>query len=134
MSLDLGTFLGPSGTVKGYAKKVSDTEIQGYALMDKTFRRPKPIYVYYGNQPSIETAFVFNHISRPWLTQYWSRRVVDQAFRALSPDRGYNGDEDQGLMGALSVLSSGLSWNWVARFLTKSPSISIPIIIQEKRL
>ncbi len=64
----------------------------------------KRVPINYGNQPSIETAFVFNHIGHPWLTQYWSRRVVDQAFSALSPDRGYNGDEDQGLMGALSVL------------------------------
>jgi predicted alpha-1,2-mannosidase len=62
------------------------------------------IPINYGNQPSIETAFVFNHIGHPWLTQYWSRKVVDQAFSALSPDRGYNGDEDQGLMGSLAVL------------------------------
>jgi predicted alpha-1,2-mannosidase len=62
------------------------------------------IPINYGNQPSIETAFVFNHIGYPWLTQKWSRKVVEQAFSDLSPDRGYNGDEDQGLMGALAVL------------------------------
>ena len=62
------------------------------------------IPINYGNQPSIQTAFVFNHIGHPWLTQYWSRKVVDQAFSALSTDRGYNGDEDQGLMGSLAVL------------------------------
>lgn len=62
------------------------------------------IPINYGNQPSIETAFVFNHIGYPWLTQYWSRKVIEQAFSALSPDKGYNGDEDQGLMGSLSVL------------------------------
>lgn len=62
------------------------------------------IPINYGNQPSIETAFVFNHIGYPWLTQYWSRKVVDKAFSTLSPDRGYNGDEDQGLMGSLAVL------------------------------
>jgi len=64
----------------------------------------KRIPINYGNQPSIETAFVFNHIGYPWLTQYWSRQVINQAFSALSPDKGYNGDEDQGLMGALAVL------------------------------
>jgi predicted alpha-1,2-mannosidase len=62
------------------------------------------IPINYGNQPSIETAFVFNHIGYPWLTQQWSRKVVEQAFSDLTPDRGYNGDEDQGLMGALAVL------------------------------
>jgi predicted alpha-1,2-mannosidase len=62
------------------------------------------IPINYGNQPSIQTAFVFNHIGHPWLTQYWSRQVVDKAFSALTTDRGFNGDEDQGLMGSLSVL------------------------------
>lgn len=62
------------------------------------------IPINYGNQPSIQTAFVFNHIGYPWLTQYWSRRVVNQAFSGLSTSSGYNGDEDQGLMGALAVL------------------------------
>jgi predicted alpha-1,2-mannosidase len=62
------------------------------------------IPVNYGNQPSIQTAFVFNLIEYPWLTQYWSRKVTVTAFGGLSPATGYNGDEDQGLMGSLAVL------------------------------
>ncbi|MDB2607002.1 glycoside hydrolase family 92 protein, partial [Zobellia sp.] len=62
------------------------------------------IPINYGNQPSIQTAFVFNELGRPDLTQYWSRKVVQKAFSGLSPATGYNGDEDQGLMGSLSVL------------------------------
>ena len=62
------------------------------------------IPINYGNQPSIQTAFIFNHIGYPWLTQYWSRQVIENAFSDLSPVRGYNGDEDQGLMGSLAVL------------------------------
>ncbi|MDL5514000.1 GH92 family glycosyl hydrolase [Arenibacter sp. M-2] len=58
----------------------------------------------YGNQPSIQTAFVFSKLDRPDLTQYWSRKVVDKVFGGLSPATGYNGDEDQGLMGSLAVL------------------------------
>ncbi len=69
--------------------------------LHENYRR---IPINYGNQPSIETAFVFNHIGYPWLTQYWSRKVVEQAFSDLSADKGYNGDEDQGLMGSLAVL------------------------------
>jgi putative alpha-1,2-mannosidase len=30
--------------------------------------------------------------------------VVEKAFSGLSPNQGYNGDEDQGLMGSLAVL------------------------------
>jgi len=62
------------------------------------------IPVNYGNQPSMQTAFVFNQLEHPWLTQYWSRKVLSAAFSGLAPDTGYNGDEDQGLMGSLSVL------------------------------
>jgi putative alpha-1,2-mannosidase len=62
------------------------------------------IPINYGNQPSMQTAFIFNLIEHPWLTQYWSRKVLAAAFSGLSPITGFNGDEDQGLMGSLSVL------------------------------
>lgn len=62
------------------------------------------IPINYGNQESMQTGFIFNYLDRPDLTQYWTRRVVDEVYAALSPARGFNGDEDQGLMGALSVL------------------------------
>lgn len=62
------------------------------------------IPINYGNQPSMQTAFVFAKLGRPDLTQYWSRQVVLSVFSGLSPETGYNGDEDQGLMGSLAVL------------------------------
>ncbi|MDZ7867602.1 MAG: GH92 family glycosyl hydrolase [Rheinheimera sp.] len=58
----------------------------------------------YGNQPSIQTAFIFAAAGDAAKTQYWSRRVSDTVYSHLSPERGYNGDEDQGLMGSLAVL------------------------------
>lgn len=58
----------------------------------------------YSNQPNMQVAYIFNHAGAPWLTQYWSREVIEQVFSGLSPYSGYNGEEDQGLMGALSVL------------------------------
>jgi putative alpha-1,2-mannosidase len=64
----------------------------------------RKIPINYGNQPSIETAFVFNHIGRPEFTQKWSREIVDKVFGDLSPKFGFSGDEDQGLMGSLSAL------------------------------
>jgi predicted alpha-1,2-mannosidase len=69
--------------------------------LDDAYRK---IPINYGNQPSIETAFVFNHIGKPWLTQYWSREVVNTVFGDLNPNLGYSGDEDQGLMGSLAAL------------------------------
>lgn len=62
------------------------------------------IPINYGNQPSIQTAFIFSHLGRPDLTQYWSSEVAKKTFGGLSPETGYSGDEDQGLMGSLAVL------------------------------
>lgn len=62
------------------------------------------IPINYGNQPSMQTAFVFQQLDRPDLTQYWSHKVVNKVFGGLSPATGYRGDEDQGLMGSLAVL------------------------------
>ncbi|WP_372757198.1 GH92 family glycosyl hydrolase [Mariniflexile sp.] len=62
------------------------------------------IPINFGNQPSIQTSFIFNQLNRPDLTQYWTRYVVKKAFSGLGPNTGYNGDEDQGLMGSLNVL------------------------------
>ncbi len=52
----------------------------------------------------MQTAFIFNQLGGPDMTQFWSRRVVEEVFSGLSPSTGYNGDEDQGLMGNLAVL------------------------------
>ena len=62
------------------------------------------IPINYGNQPSMQTAFVFNQLNRPDLSQYWSRKIIKTTFSGLAPNTGYNGDEDQGLMGSLNVL------------------------------
>lgn len=62
-------------------------------------------YVSYANQPGCSNAHVFNYAGKPWLTQYWVRRVADQAYGAVTPDKGYGGhDEDQGQMGGVSAL------------------------------
>lgn len=64
-------------------------------------------YVSYANQPGCSNAHVFNYAGRPWLTQYWVRRVKEQAYGGTTPDLGYGGhDEDQGQMGGVSALMS----------------------------
>ena len=62
------------------------------------------IPINYGNQPSMQTAQIFNQLGRHDLAQFWTRSVVDKVYGGLSPATGYNGDEDQGLMGSLAVL------------------------------
>ncbi len=62
-------------------------------------------YVSYANQPGCSNAHVFSYAGRPWLTQYWVRRVRQQAYGDITPDMGYGGhDEDQGQMGGVSAL------------------------------
>ncbi len=64
-------------------------------------------YVSYANQPGCSNAHVFNYARKPWLSQYWVRRVNKQAYGAITPDKGYGGhDEDQGQMGGVSALMS----------------------------
>ncbi|WP_213086951.1 GH92 family glycosyl hydrolase [Chitinophaga agrisoli] len=68
------------------------------------FVNNKRLWINYSNQPNMQAAFIFNYAGAPWLTQYWSRTVLDSVYSDLSPQFGYNGDEDQGLMGSLCVL------------------------------
>ena len=59
----------------------------------------------YGNQPDLQTAHLFNYVGYPWLSQYWVRKVKDVVYGSTATDDGYgHHDEDQGQMGALSVL------------------------------
>ena len=61
-------------------------------------------WVNYDNEPSIEMAYLFNFAGAPWLSQKWVRAVKERTFGDITPMGGYNGDEDQGQMGALGVL------------------------------
>ena len=62
------------------------------------------VYINYGNQPCMQTPFLFTYAGKPWRTQYWTREIIDSVYSGLSPQSGYSGDEDQGLMGSLAVL------------------------------
>ncbi len=61
----------------------------------------------HGNQPSLDVAWLFNVTGRPWLTQYWVRRICDEFY---GTDRthgyGYGQDEDQGQLGAWLVMAA----------------------------
>ncbi len=78
--------------------------VSGKSHSVETLRENREVYINYGNQPCMQTAFLFNHSGTPWLTQYWTRRVIEQVYSDLTPELGYSGDEDQGLMGSLAVL------------------------------
>jgi predicted alpha-1,2-mannosidase len=62
-------------------------------------------YVDLGNEPSLETPFLFNYSNKPWLTQKYSRFVLDN-FYDTSPYTGWVGEEDEGQLSAYFVLLS----------------------------
>ena len=65
-------------------------------------------YVDLTNQPNLQAPFLFNYSGKPWLTQRYSRYVVDSLFNT-SPYQGWLGEEDEGQMGAFcSLLMMGL--------------------------
>lgn len=76
----------------------------GIAHAMETLEDYRRVYINYGNQQSMQTAWLFNHSGAPWLTQYWTRQISEEVYGHLTYDRGYSGDEDQGLMGSLAVL------------------------------
>lgn len=61
----------------------------------------------HGNQPSLHISWLFNFSGKPWLTQKWTREIVDK-FYGVTPSHGYGygQDEDQGQLGAWYVLAS----------------------------
>ncbi len=101
----------------GGAEKAAHKLNQQFLIADshdfisRTYRADKFVnsqlrntYLNYGNQPSMQVGFIFNYTGKPWLTQFWTREVTERIYSQLDPQNGYNGDEDQGLMGSLAVL------------------------------
>jgi predicted alpha-1,2-mannosidase len=74
------------------------------SLTGQKYVNDRRTWTNYSNQPNSHSAFIFNYAGAPWLSQYWCRTVIDSIFTDISPYFGYQGDEDQGLMGALAVL------------------------------
>ena len=58
-----------------------------------------------GNQQSMHFAFLFNWANKPWLTQKWSRSIIDRYY-GCGVANAYLGDEDQGQMSAWFVMAA----------------------------
>ncbi|MBN2475103.1 MAG: GH92 family glycosyl hydrolase [Pirellulales bacterium] len=59
----------------------------------------------HGNQPNMQSAWLFNYSGQPWLTQKWSREILERYY-GTGPLDGWPGDEDQGQMGAWFVMAA----------------------------
>ena len=73
------------------------------------FDRYQPVpfeyYINHGNEANMQASFLFNYSGKPWLTQKYSREILD-AFYGDTPYEGLGGDEDEGQMGAWFVIAS----------------------------
>lgn len=58
-----------------------------------------------GNQQSMHFAFLFNWAGKPWLTQKWSRSIINKYYGSGIAN-AYLGDEDQGQMSAWLVMAA----------------------------
>jgi predicted alpha-1,2-mannosidase len=59
-------------------------------------------YVNIGNQPNMQAPWLFNYAGDPWLTQKWTREILQHSFGTGA--QGYVGDDDQGQMGSYYVM------------------------------
>ena len=58
-----------------------------------------------GNQQSMHFSYLFNWVKKPWLTQKWSRSIIDRYY-GYGLANAYLGDEDQGQMSAWFIMTS----------------------------
>ncbi len=61
-------------------------------------------YYNHPNEPDHHVPFMLNYTSRPWLTQYWTRSICDEAYG--DDVYGLCGNEDVGQMSAWYILAS----------------------------
>lgn len=85
-------------------KRSEPHQFAAHAL-DRTWGQSAEYYINQGNEVNMQAAYLFNYTDKPYLTQYYTRRILD-VFYDDSPYVGWNGDEDEGQMGAWFVLSS----------------------------
>lgn len=59
----------------------------------------------HGNQPNMQASWLFNYSGKPWLTQKWTREIMNKYYGS-TPYHGWLGDEDEGQMGSWFVMTA----------------------------
>lgn len=90
--------------LKNGFKKSEQHKFAAHAL-DRTTGQSAEYYINHGNEVNMQAAYLFNYAGKPHLTQYYTRKILDTFYDA-SPYVGWNGDEDEGQMGAWYVMAS----------------------------
>lgn len=74
-------------------------------VFDRTAGQTAEFYINHGNEVNMCTPYLFNYSGKPWLAQRWARAILD-AFYGATPFHGWEGDEDEGQLGAWYVMSA----------------------------
>lgn len=99
----IGKDLFNSRLEEGFEKSVS----QKFAAHAFDRYQPEAVeyYINMGNEVNMQSAFLFNYSGKPWLTQKYSRAILD-SYYGSTPYQGWEGDEDEGQMGGWFVMSA----------------------------
>jgi predicted alpha-1,2-mannosidase len=88
---------------EGFEKSVSH-RFAAHAF-DRAQDEAPEYYVNHGNEVNMQASFLFNYSGKPWLTQKFSRAILD-SYYGSTPFNGWEGDEDEGQMGGWFVMAS----------------------------
>ncbi len=88
---------------KGF-RKSEKTNFAAHAF-DRSREKIIEYYINHGNEANMQPAYLFNYSGKPYLTQKYTRAVLDK-FYGSTPYHGWEGDEDEGQMGAWYVISA----------------------------
>lgn len=88
-----------------FFEKAQETGFGGGKEID-SFAGVKSIYNH-GNQPCLHISWLFNFSGKPYLTQKWTRAILDEFYGVESiHGYGYGQDEDQGQLGSWYVMTA----------------------------
>lgn len=88
---------------EGFEKSVAE-KFAAHAF-DRYQPEPVEYYINMGNQVNMQAPYLFNYSGKPWLTQKYSRAILD-TYYGSTPYHGWEGDEDEGQMGGWFVMSA----------------------------
>jgi len=99
----LGKDLFNSRLEEGFIK--SESKNFAAHAFDRTQKTSFEYYINHGNQANMQASFLFNYSGKAWLTQKYSRAIMERYYGS-TPYHGWEGDEDEGQMGAWFVMTA----------------------------
>ncbi|MCD6304175.1 MAG: GH92 family glycosyl hydrolase, partial [Planctomycetes bacterium] len=92
-----------SGLVRLLGRETFNDRLERGLIQSRKTRFTFPVN--HGNQPNMQSCWLFNYSGKPWLAQKWAREIL-AGYYGAGPIDGWPGDEDQGQMGAWYVMTA----------------------------